>query len=483
MNMPQPTPLTQIDSAAVAPQAWRNGGGRTRELLAWPAGPDWRLRLSLADIDADGPFSAFAGVQRWFAVIEGAGVVLGLAAGTQCLTPQSEPMCFDGAEAPGCRLVNGPTRDLNLMLRGGARGRLQRAASGAPWSEAWPWRACFSAGAARWQSDDGRAVELPANTLLCDLGPAPCRLVAHDTQAPMFWIGADIDGVTNALNRPARMPTTQDHRKFYAEFIVRSSGSTDDRLIAAFAEVPREDYVGAGPWQVFVGSGYLPSIGVDPAFLYQDILIGLATDRKINNGQPSLHARCLAAAAPARGESVVHVGAGTGYYTAVLATLVGPEGRVTALEIESDLAARAARNLAHFSNVTVQAASANEASLPHCDVIYVNAGATHPPAAWLDALNVGGRLVFPLTPNEGFGVMLKVTRTAANTYAASAFTRASFIPCIGARDDATSASLAAALERQSLKEVRSLRRNTTPDSTAWCAGADWWLSSAETEAK
>jgi protein-L-isoaspartate(D-aspartate) O-methyltransferase len=275
------------------------------------------------------------------------------------------------------------------------------------------------------------------------------------------------------------MSEIQQHRKFFAEFIVRGAGSSDERLIAAFAEVPREDYVGPGPWPFFVGSGYVTSVDDDPRVLYQDALIGLATDRKINNGQPSLHARCLAAAAPAAGERVVHIGAGTGYYTAVLATMVGPRGQVTAFEVESDLAGRAAKNLAHLPHVTVQAASANVAAMPKCDVIYVNAGATHPPAVWLESLNVGGRMVFPLTPNEGFGVMLKVTRVGVNAYNANAFIRAAFIPCIGARDDATSASLTAALERQSLKEVRSLRRGTTPDHTAWCIGSDWWLSSAE----
>jgi protein-L-isoaspartate(D-aspartate) O-methyltransferase len=277
------------------------------------------------------------------------------------------------------------------------------------------------------------------------------------------------------------MSTTQDHRKFYAELIVRSSGSSDERLIEAFAQVPREDYVGPGPWQVSVGSGYIPTIAADPALLYQDILVGLATDRGINNGQPSLHARCLAAAAPALGESVVHIGAGTGYYTAVLATLVGQQGRVTAIEIESDLAAQAAKNLAHFPSVAVQAISAKDASLPRCDVIYVNAGATHPPKDWLDALNMGGRMVLPLTPNQGLGVMLKITRTSATTYAASAVARVAFIPCIGARDDAASASLSAALERQSLNELRSLRLDTQPDSTAWCAGEGWWLSTANAE--
>lgn len=275
------------------------------------------------------------------------------------------------------------------------------------------------------------------------------------------------------------MNSIADFRRFYAEFIVKSSGGTGANLIEAFAAVPREDFLGPGPWQVFIGSGYIPSLSNDPKLLYQDILVGLAPERRINNGQPSLHARCLSMAAPAAGEVVVHVGAGTGYYSAVLATLVGPAGKVIAIEREADLAARAVIALQSYPNVEVRATSATEAALPECDVIYVNAGATHPPAAWLDALRVGGRLVFPLTPNEGFGVMLVVTRKGVSTYAAHAFSRVAFIPCIGARDDAASASLTAALERQSLKEVRSLHRNTLPDSTAWCAAETWWLSSAE----
>jgi len=275
------------------------------------------------------------------------------------------------------------------------------------------------------------------------------------------------------------MNTTAEYRRFYAEFIVRSTGSTDERLMRAFETVPREDYVGRGPWPVSVGSGYIPTISDDPSLLYQDILIGLATDRKINNGQPTLHASCLAEANPAEGESVVHVGTGTGYYTAVLATLVGPNGRVVGFEREPDMAERAAQNLEHLAQVEVRAESATEAELPPCDVIYVNAGATHPPSGWLDALSIGGRLVFPLTPNDCFGVMLKVVRRSATVYAATAFKRAAFIPCIGARDDAASASLTAALERQSLDEVRSLRRGTTPDETAWCIGSGWWLSTAE----
>jgi protein-L-isoaspartate(D-aspartate) O-methyltransferase len=243
--------------------------------------------------------------------------------------------------------------------------------------------------------------------------------------------------------------------------------------------VPREDYVGPGPWQVFVGSGYLTTISNDPRLLYQDILIGLAPDRRINNGQPSLHAQCLAACAPATGESVVHVGAGTGYYTAVLAQLIGNKGRILALEIEADLAVRARDNLAHLPNVSVSAASATQAALPNCDLIYVNAGTTHPLSSWLDALNIGGRLMFPLTPNEGFGCMLLITRKSETAYAANAIARVAFIPCVGARDEATSKSIASALEKQSLHSVRSLRRDDSADQTAWCVGSGWWLSTVE----
>ncbi|KNZ33461.1 MAG: hypothetical protein AD742_06070 [Methylibium sp. NZG] len=274
------------------------------------------------------------------------------------------------------------------------------------------------------------------------------------------------------------MNTTAEFRRFYAEFIVKSSGSSDERLIEAFATVPREDYLGAGPWPVNVGAGYIPTISDDPRHLYQDILIGLAPERRINNGQPSLHARCLAAAAPAFGATVVHVGTGTGYYTAVLATLVGPQGRVLAFEREPDLAARAANHLRPFQNVEVRAESATEVVLPTSDLIYVNAGATHPPPTWLDALAVGGQLVMPLTPNEGLGLMLQVVRKSHTVFAASALCRASFIACVGARDDAASASLSAALKRDSVEEVRSLHRGTLPDETAWCAGAGWWLSTA-----
>jgi protein-L-isoaspartate(D-aspartate) O-methyltransferase len=191
------------------------------------------------------------------------------------------------------------------------------------------------------------------------------------------------------------------HKKFYAELVTAKGGVKDEAITAAFAATDRAMFVGSGPWKVFTAVGYIDTPSDDPEFLYQDVVIALSPERSINNGEPSLHTRCIGALKPLAGESVLHVGAGTGYYTAILANLVGSTGSVVAFEIEEDLAARAATNLADFPQVRVYARSAIEPNLPSSDIIYVNAGASHPPSEWMDALNPDGRLIFPLTANHG----------------------------------------------------------------------------------
>ena len=85
-----------IALADTPPQPWRNGGGVTRELLAWPDGGDWRVRISVAEIEADGPFSAFPGVERWFAVLEGGGVALTIAGTEHRCRAGDAPLSFAG---------------------------------------------------------------------------------------------------------------------------------------------------------------------------------------------------------------------------------------------------------------------------------------------------------------------------------------------------------------------------------------------------
>jgi environmental stress-induced protein Ves len=111
-------------------QPWKNGGGTTRELLTWPSKENWQLRISVADITQDGAFSAFAGITRSFAVIEGAGVNLKLRDGWRSVTKNSDPLQFAGNEAPDCKLIDGATRDLNVMWRTGCKAKIFRAYKG-----------------------------------------------------------------------------------------------------------------------------------------------------------------------------------------------------------------------------------------------------------------------------------------------------------------------------------------------------------------
>ena len=179
--------MNRVELRHCAPQPWRNGGGLTRELLAWPAAADWQVRVSVARIERSGPFSAFPGVRRCFAVLQGAGVRLQLPSGPCVLTPADEAVGFDGAAAPDCELIDGPTEDLNLMATRG-RPSLRRAAAGS--SIAVPaarWRGLFATGAS--QLMVGRqAHPVAADTLVWQAGPAePWHLSAGSG----WWLSFD----------------------------------------------------------------------------------------------------------------------------------------------------------------------------------------------------------------------------------------------------------------------------------------------------
>src|SRR5205823_5691940 len=100
--------------------------------------------------------------------------------------------------------------------------------------------------------------------------------------------------------------------------------------------------------------------------------------------------------APEPGDHVVHVGCGTGYYTAILAHMVVPSGRVTAIEIDAELADRARRNLAHLPYVEVVQGDGSRYDPGPADAVFINAGVNYLPAEWLNSLRTGGRLVFPV---------------------------------------------------------------------------------------
>ena len=182
-----------IRTESVAAQPWRNGGGVTRELVAWPSAREWRVRISVADVDRDGPFSSFAGVRRWFAVLQGAGVALTVDGVKHRCTTDDDALAFTADATTTCRLIDGPTRDLNLMLRGTA-GAMLRVLDGHAWRPQSRQCALFAqvAGHCRY---DGQALDVPAHALLW-FERAPDALVFGSGGAALadpagWWLAAD----------------------------------------------------------------------------------------------------------------------------------------------------------------------------------------------------------------------------------------------------------------------------------------------------
>ncbi len=277
-------------------------------------------------------------------------------------------------------------------------------------------------------------------------------------------------------------------RRAYAKQMLALAGVEDNlALEEAFAHVGRERFLGPPPWAIGQRApGYRTLRLSDPVIVYQDTLFSLDPDRGVNNGSPSLHARWLDALAPRPGETVAHIGAGSGYYTAIISHLVGEAGTVAAVEYDARLAGQARDNLAHLPNVTVIQGDGTRMPETPCDAIYVNFGVDHPAAPWIDQLKLGGRLVLPLgVPRRSI---------AADDYASTAgggfcvtrdadgFTAGYLGPCyfIGveggfAASAADREALEAAFQAGGATKVRRLRWKQTPRGETWFAGAGWAL--------
>lgn len=275
-------------------------------------------------------------------------------------------------------------------------------------------------------------------------------------------------------------------RRFYAALVARGGPVPAPDVEAAFAVVPREHFLGPGPWWTGLNADPADDLQTpddDPVWLCQNMTFALDRTQRINNGMPSLHALCLARLALADGSVVAHVGAGSGYYSAILAELAGATGHVDAFEIDTALARQATANLSgRWLQARVHASDGGvDGALPPAsyDVIYANASATTPVPAWLRALRPGGRLMFPLTPTGEAGAMLMVTKDTGDGYAAKAVMGVHFIPARGLQNPEDSTALTAAFKRGWPRAVRSLRVGTAPEpDSCWVAGAGWWLSTA-----
>ena len=118
-----------IRNADLVRVPWKNGGGTTAEVAAFPEGSRFETfgwRLSMADVESDGPFSPFEGIDRTLIVVEGGGIELDVEGIAYPLDAASPKLSFSGDDITTGRLLSGPIRDLNVMTRRGQFGHRAR---------------------------------------------------------------------------------------------------------------------------------------------------------------------------------------------------------------------------------------------------------------------------------------------------------------------------------------------------------------------
>ena len=288
------------------------------------------------------------------------------------------------------------------------------------------------------------------------------------------------------------MMTLEDCRRFYADEVRLSANVRSPALVEAFAHVPREKYLGPPPWQIGSaetdgavacrhGKPELHGDGKSPD-VYHNVVIALDAAHDINNGQPSLLASWIEALDLKPGDRVYHLGCGVGYYTAIMAELVGTSGTVIGIEVNSELAARARENLSGYPNVTVHAGDGAAFDPGFCDAMLINAGVTHPHRAWLERLGEGGRLAVPITiaasPMGGQGLIVIFTREHGG-FSAQIVTFVGIISCTSVRDPQLEPLIAKALGSRTLFKLKSVRLDAhEPADTCILHGTGVCVSSA-----
>ncbi len=242
-------------------------------------------------------------------------------------------------------------------------------------------------------------------------------------------------------------------RRFYADELDAVCAFRTAGLADALATVPRERFLPPGPWDVLSLADYTPGAvppprrtpDADPRRVYHNIGIAIDPARQLFNGQPATLSSWIDALAIAPGARVLHIGAGLGYYTAIMAHVAGAGGRVVAIEVDEALAAAARANLAPMPWVDVRHGDGTRLGGETFDAVLVNAGVTHPLDEWLDAVAPGGRVMLPLTvqmqPTVGKGFTLLLTRDDEG-YAVRPLGVVAIYSAVGLRDEAMGAALA-----------------------------------------
>ena len=273
-------------------------------------------------------------------------------------------------------------------------------------------------------------------------------------------------------------------RAWYAEELRYAAAVKSPAVVRAFATVPRERFLGPGPWQICTGDApnkYWSTEDADPRCVYHNVVIGMLMEKGLNNGQPGLWAYLFDRLNLAPGKRVLHLGCGAGYYSAILAEIVGSSGVVTGMDLEETLIARARSALTSWPQVSVSQDDAAAHVPAQVDIIVASAGATHPMPQWIDALQPGGQLLLPLTGERGWGQSLLVTRPIdGRGFAAQLAGYVGIYAFAGARRVSNAKRIDAAVRRGDMGAVKSLRREAhDEDATCWLHADGWCLSRRE----
>jgi protein-L-isoaspartate(D-aspartate) O-methyltransferase len=270
---------------------------------------------------------------------------------------------------------------------------------------------------------------------------------------------------------------TSDAHIRYAEEILALSGTESPALLRALSVVRREDFLPPGPWMIEALSGlYYLSADADPRHVLHGVGVALDPARALNNANPVRFAETMKAVNPQPGETVFHVGAGVGYFSAVLAEMVGPTGRVLAAEIDEDLRERARGNLAGWPRVEL-IGDALSTALPPIDILYSSAGLGTLPPAWLAALRPGGRMIMPMTDANDYGLLFLFHKIGeGRPWAARMLSFTRHYPCQGTRETGDLTALTTALITPPTK-VASLRLDRhDKEASCWLHNQGWCLS-------
>jgi protein-L-isoaspartate(D-aspartate) O-methyltransferase len=279
-----------------------------------------------------------------------------------------------------------------------------------------------------------------------------------------------------------------DRRRFYAEEIEATANLKNASVVAALATVPRERFLRPGPWTVRGEADFLQpprqTPDADPRHVYHNLAIAIDPARQLFNGAPGVVAMAIDHLSLRPGSRVLHIGCGTGYYTALIAHSVGSSGHVVALEVDELLADEARANLRFIPWVDVQHGDGRGALGRSFDAVLVNAGVTHPLPGWLDALEAGGRMILPITaamaPTIGKGPMLLLTRTAdPRSLDARVVTFLAIYTAIGVRDAALNDQLGQALRANPFPSLKRLRLDAhDPSPACWLHASGACLSTS-----